>query len=537
MTPSSIPGYQAAIASGNGCPPVSPEAVAIKLAKLRNYEYPMLLEKIIAQPRFVELLWLLEYMSWQPGGLDKFTAELIEAFPKSIGTRSMHQIGSGNDAPYTLDQCRAVYADIPSGRQVGFPAYYREEIIILDAPETESAAERLAAQEDFNSQLTCLNRGAFYQFCLESARENLASYLAGWIHDVSQDFVGPWYWHDLPNTLFNMMDLHAKKACQHLAMTDVAVKVFDALDYAWSEKVMVHIEGDSRFGKTEAVQTWCAMYPGRARLITVPCSNSDSDYFKAVAEALGIASGYKVQNQALKAKVEYIVRHGGLMLVHDEGAFLLPQRFSETTPPMRLNWLRTQVVDRKNPCAIVTTPQSYRHSINKFVKKTGYSFEQFLGRTDLHVYLPSDLGEKDLLAVAKIHFPGLDCDYLELIASKAMQSESYLKSVESAARRSRYLARQAGRNAITIADVEMAFDQVLPRNSTTLTGKHADERPAPAIRKPQAPARALQTDLRMAAVGLEMGQTSGNRISRVNDSVIANPEVVARESELAFAAS
>ena len=49
-------------------------------------------------------------------------------------------------------------------------------------------------------------------------------------------------------------------------MTEVALKVFDALEYAWSEKAMVQITGDARFGKTEAVKTWCMMHPGQARL-------------------------------------------------------------------------------------------------------------------------------------------------------------------------------------------------------------------------------------------------------------------------------
>ena len=58
------------------------------------------------------------------------------------------------------------------------------------------------------------------------------------------------------------MDSHAQRARQGIAMTEVALKVFDALEYAWSEKALVQITGDSRFGKTEAVKTWCMMHPG-----------------------------------------------------------------------------------------------------------------------------------------------------------------------------------------------------------------------------------------------------------------------------------
>ena len=84
------------------------------------------------------------------------------------------------------------------------------------------------------------------------------------------------------------MDSHAQHARQAIAMTEVALKVFDALEYAWSEKALVQITGDSRFGKTESVKTWCMMHPGKARLVTVPFSSGATDLYRAVADALGI---------------------------------------------------------------------------------------------------------------------------------------------------------------------------------------------------------------------------------------------------------
>ena len=71
-------------------------------------------------------------------------------------------------------------------------------------------------------------------------------------------------------------------------MTAVAKKVFDALDYALQERVMVRIEGDSRFGKTESVRAWADMRPGLARIVRVPESNSLSDLLRSVLDALGI---------------------------------------------------------------------------------------------------------------------------------------------------------------------------------------------------------------------------------------------------------
>jgi hypothetical protein len=131
----------------------------------------------------------------------------------------------------------------------------------------------------------------------------------------------------------------------------------------------------------EAVKTWCRMNPGKARLVQTPCSNSDADLYRAVAEAFGLDFSYQTSIRKLKEKVEYVIRFAGLMPVFDEAHFLLPTRFTANTAPMRLNWVRTQIVDRECPVALVTTPQTYKHCVEKFVKATGHNIDQFLGRT------------------------------------------------------------------------------------------------------------------------------------------------------------
>ena len=116
-------------------------------------------------------------------------------------------------------------------------------------------------------------------------------------------------------------------------MTDVAKLVFDALDYAQAERVMVRIEGGSRFGKTEALQTWCDMRPGLARLVRVPCDNGMGSFYRRIGEALGIECSFNSNVCRLKERIEYVVKHSGLFLVLDEGAFLIPQEYTESTAP------------------------------------------------------------------------------------------------------------------------------------------------------------------------------------------------------------
>lgn len=234
------------------------------------------------------------------------------------------------------------------------------------------------------------------------------------------------------------------------------------LDYAHSENALVRIEGESRFGKTERVKTWCAANPGKARLVFTPSSSTESDLVRAVVEALGIDFGYQTPARQLRETVEYILRHSRLMVVFDEAHFLFPTRFTANTTPMRLNWVRTQIVDRQCGCALISTPQDYGHSVTCFVKATGHNIQQFLGRIMMERRLPSQLDRADLLAVAQVHFPGFDPDVMDLIIGRAMASESYLMALEAIAKRARFIAKRDGHSAITLVDLDLAMSELVP---------------------------------------------------------------------------
>ena len=187
------------------------------------------------------------------------------------------------------------------------------------------------------------------------------------------------------------------------------------------------------------------MRPGLARLVRVPCDNSMSSFFKRIAEALGIECSFGSNVSRLKDRIEYVMKHSGLFLVLDEGAFLIPQEYTETTAPHRLNWVRTEIVDRNLPLAIAVTPQSFESAVSRFVKKTHYTMEQFFGRNFLTRRLPAALPEADLVAVAKIHFPEMDEVTLGYIASEARLSQNYLQAVEGIAKLARWKAARANR--------------------------------------------------------------------------------------------
>jgi hypothetical protein len=269
-------------------------------------------------------------------------------------------------------------------------------------------------------------------------------------------------WPALFKSLFDLMEQHAADTLKTIAQTEVTKTIFRELEFSIRKGVPVPIIGESRIGKTKPASVWCDARPGRARLVDVPESNRDRDFVTAHADAFGIEYTNRTSTQVLRADVQYVNQRSGLFLVYDESQFLVPVNYSKTTAPHRLNWVRRQVVDRDRGCGLIATPQSYRQTLDHYVKTTGYRIEQWLGRLAPAVILPADLGTADLLAVAKLHFPEMPVPFLKLIAARAMRSEGYLKNLEITAKRASFLAEEQGRAHVTIEDVKQAIAQMMP---------------------------------------------------------------------------
>jgi hypothetical protein len=444
---------------------IRPEMLAKKIADVRRLKLPELAKYCEAHPRAIEALWFIQWMSMQPGGLAKLSADLIAFLGVRLGTESMRRFGQRK---YTRAECKQVWGEIPIGKRGELEEESDDSdafIFCDDHRDRMERERRIREMEEHNRNVERLtyerNEPYFRELALESAEAELVLFFEK-LCAGSGESVARWYCPDVLAEVLAFADARAELVRQRLAQTAVAEKVFDTLDYASAERVLVRIEGESRFGKTECIDTYAAMFPGKVRVVRTPSSNSERDLIRAVAEAFGIHQTFGTRGETLKDKVEFVIRFSGVLLCFDEGAFLVPSSFTATTPPARLNWIRCAIIDRKIPCAIVVTPQSYNSALARFVKKTSYTFEQFLGREALRVSLPNELAHEDLLAVARIHFPEADEDLLGLIAAKAMQSESYLKAVENIARRARYISKKRGAKRLSLADVDKAIAEVMP---------------------------------------------------------------------------
>src|SRR4051794_16539126 len=96
----------------NNTLPINPQLVAAKLAAIGNYEQPTIFEQISAEPRLVELLWFIQAMSIQPGGLKKFVEDFTHEFAKHVGTASMVKAGE-QKAEYSIEQATEIWSELP----------------------------------------------------------------------------------------------------------------------------------------------------------------------------------------------------------------------------------------------------------------------------------------------------------------------------------------------------------------------------------------------------------------------------------------
>jgi hypothetical protein len=191
----------------------------------------------------------------------------------------------------------------------------------------------------------------------------------------------------------------------------------------------------------------------------------------------------------LRERIDYVLRFSGLQLIFDEFQFVLPRNYSRNTAPARLNWVRRAVMDQGVPAVFVCTPQSYEPAKRRFVKTTGFAMEQFDERLLKTVKLPEELPDKEALAIARVHFPQLQEEYLRYVVDKALATErNFVSDFEKIAALAKDNAREHGRKLPLLADIKAAMSDVLPTaESASIEDQGAPRRNLRRPRKASAP--------------------------------------------------
>lgn len=518
--------------------PINAETLAIKL---QDAEFAT---EVAEHPRRRELLWFIQWKSWQPGGLVAMVQQIVTDYSERLGTAAMLRCQPAQAGKWTLKDCLSVWKEAQQ-RLLSSRAWLGRgfvEWIELHVDDTAPAlaqednseemqrlitALRISARESKARDIDLAQDGKLLSdglekfncaFFIDRCRERILNHLPGFFASLCGDKDRSFAYHsfdggfkelnefaDLYAVLFDYMDRQAAERMKALGKNRVTEMVFRRLDYSQSAKYPVIILGDARIGKTKSVSTWCNMRPGLARLVTVPDANREWEFFAAHADALGIPYDAKTGARTLKRTVEFAMRESGLFFIYDEFHFAIPTRYSRNTAPPRLNWIRSQVIDRGLGCAFFATRQTYNTTMEKYVSATQFQMEQWIGRIAPPLILPAELDHCEMLEAAKALFPGMDADYLALIVERCVQKESGFRYLKPVASYAQWLARQAGREQPDLEDVDGALDEMLthaPDASAVPASPARPQRvkPAPALRPPrattpQAPIRRMESDL------------------------------------------
>ena len=259
--------------------------------------------------------------------------------------------------------------------------------------------------------------------------------------------------------------------------TSICRRVFEALDYTRSARVLTLIDGPARIGKSFSARAWCDRTAGLARYVQVPCSNDDSGFFRAIGRALGVSASLQLKASEIRNRVEEVLQKGDLMLVLDESQYCWPQSWQRYAMPSRVNWILQALVNSNVPVALVTTPIFYS-SQKRVEKLTGWTSEQLIGRISHVERLPNKLEWADLVKVAKALLPAAGAKTWRGLAAYAGLSKKHLASIEAIAKRAAWLAGQDGRQSTTPAYVRRAMKESVIPSDTALAESLAPARKA-----------------------------------------------------------
>ena len=274
----------------------------------------------------------------------------------------------------------------------------------------------------------------------------------------------------LCDVLRQFQEQYEAKAKANFVMTSIGREVFETLDHALAMGKMVVIEGNSGIGKTTAVEAWCAVHQGDARIVSLSGISHKTGFFQKLASAIGLAASNRKATD-MQVKVEEFFRRARLMLVIDEAHYLWPQHQRSHSSPELVDWVNTALVNQQAPVALICTDQFAKLKA-RVEKRTGWTSEQLEHRVKRYKKLPREPTKQDLEAVAarllamrwnsreqewNLAGPAPPADFINMIVGYALTGKMSLPAVADSIQEARYQARKNGRSHIAAEDIQKAL--------------------------------------------------------------------------------
>jgi hypothetical protein len=387
----------------------------------------------------VAMLWWLQQVSWREGGLEKFAEQFLADHGHLIGTPSMHRFGMKPGQIYSADQVRTVRAELHRGASA-FRLKGEKDFNLHRYPE-EMQERALGYPTSYPAQ-------DFLDEC-EITPAKLAEHLKRRMLDPqTEPTKGLWNLPGLWPALCAMRQAEIEAAAKRIVDTTVTRMVSEELDYALQARTFVLIEGREGIGKSEAARNWCDRHPGQAIYVRLESGADETTLYRSIARVVGTACSYAKKAIEMRARIQDALQPGQLLLVLDEAHFLWPPRRArvDRSPPKRVDWLRTALIDYGVPVALISTPQYFENSCERF-EQGGWNANQIrrrLARTKL-LPIPEVIPQGDVVAVACRYFPSMSKQIVRKIAAVARGTPGFLTTIKFIRQRVDFLStRNAG---------------------------------------------------------------------------------------------
>lgn len=466
---------------------------------------------ILNDPELRRLLWALQSLSLEPGGLRKVAEDLVALYPERIGSPTMHSSGCKPGKILPLETLMKIHRELDI-----VPWEFKYSRDWRRAPDGEIRKEL----QDCEQLLECCRSRTrelemfLYDLCVNprlvmTTGETASVQAAGQtVHDEFptvdlaevREAAVP-FLKDVVGALSDYQACIEKDATDNFVLTTIGRVVWETLDFALEKRRMVLVEGWEGRGKTEAVKAWCRRHRGEARFVSLKGIVSKTSVFREIAKVLGIASSYARTATEMQARIEDTLHRSRLMLVFDEAHFLFPQSPRIYARPELVDWLDTALCNHDVPCALITTPQ-FLNCVDRAESQVGWNWRQFRRRVRRWKVLPEWNTQEDLLTVAKKLLPGISRAGLKLAVGYAQTSlhgapSRDVSGLGDVATEAGLIAEESGRREITFEDVERAINEVLCPSDTAFAsrlaklkskdnGKRRRANPIPASLSPQA---------------------------------------------------
>jgi hypothetical protein len=444
---------------------------------------------LMGHPDKRSLLFFLQAISLQPGGLRKFNREFLDMFADRIGTPTMHRLGMKPGQKYDVKTEEAIRSEMASTSAAALAAFMdvfgescSAERIRRGARPVEEfvvdCREKLSDLPGFIIEL-CINPHLRFsvpgeteaarereRMALEEQFEKTSIYGAG--DDPHYASASLPYFRDIIGALFEYKRRYEEAARRDFLMTEVGRQVFETLDVCLATGKMVVTMGGTRIGKTTNAEAWCNQHLGEARFVSLSGILNRTGVFRAIAKALGLAASRAYTATKLQAMVEDVLQRSRLVLVIDEAHFLLSATERTRCAPELIDWVDTALCNHRVPCALVCTPQLIGR-MARHEHQAGWNAEQWRGRVKRFCTLPEAPKSQDLRAGARKLLPSADKPTIDYIVGYALSSKLPWPAVVDAVDEARLLVEREGREVITFEDVDRAIrDYCVPSSAAML---------------------------------------------------------------------